>query len=159
MYRKIRVHWIVPTMNKQKLTAARSMFFGLMTKHHLVQMEPVAIRARFCVKDNFSAGRRKSVAPARTTPHFMIGAQKCTVLIPTSLVNNLCHVLCGGAPSTAGFVAVPCHRRKMEFLNWKGVRVVKDGDCRALCCAKRRPKRADMLEKMSQVASGCGKSR
>lgn len=51
-----------------------SMFCGRMTKHHLVQMEPVAIRAKFCVKDNFSAGRRKSEAPARTTPHFMIGA-------------------------------------------------------------------------------------
>lgn len=43
-------------------------------KHHLVQMEPVAMRARFCVRDSFSAGRRKSDAPARTTPHFMMGA-------------------------------------------------------------------------------------
>lgn len=50
------------------------MFLGLIMKHHLVQMEPVAIRAMFCVRDSFSAGRRKSEAPASTTPHFMTGA-------------------------------------------------------------------------------------
>src|SRR5207248_5027888 len=48
-----------------------SIFFGLMTKHHLVQIEPVAIRARFCVMESLSAGRTKSAAPARATPHFM----------------------------------------------------------------------------------------
>jgi hypothetical protein len=51
-----------------------SMFCGLMTKHHLVQIEPVAIRARFWVMESLSAGRTKSDAPARTTPHFMTGA-------------------------------------------------------------------------------------
>jgi hypothetical protein len=51
-----------------------SIFFGLMTKHHLIQIEPVAIRARFCVMESFSAGRTKSDAPAMTTPHFMTGA-------------------------------------------------------------------------------------
>lgn len=45
-----------------------------MTKHHLVQIEPVAIKARFCCRDSFSAGRRKSAAPASTTPHFITGA-------------------------------------------------------------------------------------
>lgn len=45
-----------------------------MTKHHLVQIDPVAIKAAFCVKESFSAGRKKSAAPARTTPHFMTGA-------------------------------------------------------------------------------------
>jgi hypothetical protein len=56
-----------------------SIFLGLMTKHHLVQIEPVAINAMFCVRESLSAGRRKSDAPARTTPHFMTGAlQKVT---------------------------------------------------------------------------------
>ena len=45
-----------------------------MTKHHLVQIDPVAIKATFWVKESFSAGRRKSDAPAMTTPHFMTGA-------------------------------------------------------------------------------------
>jgi hypothetical protein len=51
-----------------------SIFFGLMTKHHLIQIEPVAIKAMFCVMESFSAGRTKSDAPAMTTPHFMTGA-------------------------------------------------------------------------------------
>lgn len=150
-----------------------------MMKHHLVQMDPVAIRAKFCVKDNFSGGRRKSVAPARTTPHFMTGAlyvkirnqhdrflyswtrqlrrpntesrltyQKCTVRMPTSLVHNLCHMLCCtcGALSTAGFVAVPWKRRKMGLRTWKGVRDAKEDVCLVVCCAKRIPKRADILK-------------
>ena len=50
------------------------MFFGIITKHHLVQIEPVAIKAKFCVIDSFSAGRKKSEAPAATTPHFITGA-------------------------------------------------------------------------------------
>ena len=52
------------------------MFLGLMTKHHLVQIEPVAINAKFCVRESLSAGRTKSDAPARTTPHFITGALK-----------------------------------------------------------------------------------
>lgn len=51
-----------------------SIFCGRMTKHHRVQIEPVAMSAAFWVRDNFSAGRKKSDAPARTTPHFMTGA-------------------------------------------------------------------------------------
>lgn len=121
-----------------------SMFCGRMTKHHLVQMQPVAIKAMFCVKESFSGGRKKSAAPARTTPHFITGAlythivsillflstrhircaitgvakdvfcenralpnscfvivfhlshtyQKCTVLIPTSLVHSRWKIFC-----------------------------------------------------------------
>jgi len=33
--------------------------------------------------------------------------QKCTVLMPTSLVHNLWKMLCGCAVSAAGFDAVP----------------------------------------------------
>ena len=32
------------------------------------------MRAAFCVRESLSAGRRKSDAPARTTPHFITGA-------------------------------------------------------------------------------------
>lgn len=51
-----------------------------MTKHHLVQMEPVAIRAMFCVRESLSAGRKKSAAPASTTPHFITGALNARVV-------------------------------------------------------------------------------
>jgi len=78
------------------------MFLGRITKHHLVQIDPVAMSAAFCVRESFSAGRRKSEAPARTTPHFMTGAQKCTVLIPTSLVHNLWNRLWGFSDAEAG---------------------------------------------------------
>ena len=50
------------------------MLRGLIIKHHLVQIRPVAVRARFCVKDNFSAGRARSDIPARTIHHFITGA-------------------------------------------------------------------------------------
>lgn len=34
-----------------------SRFRGFMMKHHRVQMAPVAVRARFWVRESFSAGR------------------------------------------------------------------------------------------------------
>ena len=46
------------------------MFLGLITKHHLVHIAPVPIRARFCVRDSVSAGRAKSLIPARTRAHY-----------------------------------------------------------------------------------------
>jgi hypothetical protein len=45
------------------------MFLGLMIKHHRVQIAPVAVRAAFCVRESFSAGRAKSATPARTRHH------------------------------------------------------------------------------------------
>ena len=54
--------------------STHSIFLGRMTKHHLVQIEPVAIKAKFCVRESLSAGRTKSDAPEITTPHFMTGA-------------------------------------------------------------------------------------
>ena len=64
----------VPYPRQWDLTRSYSIFFGLMTKHHLVQIVPVATKAAFVFNDNLSAGLKKSVAPARTTPHFMTGA-------------------------------------------------------------------------------------
>lgn len=43
-----------------------------MIKHHRVQIAPVAVRARFCVRESFSAGRAKSATPARTSPHYQL---------------------------------------------------------------------------------------
>lgn len=40
-----------------------------MTKHQRVHMIPVAVRARFCVRERFSAGRQKSLIPAMTRAH------------------------------------------------------------------------------------------
>lgn len=37
--------------------------------HQRVQMAPVAMRAPFCVRESFSAGRWKSDIPAMTRPH------------------------------------------------------------------------------------------
>lgn len=45
------------------------MFLGLMIKHHRVQMKPVQVRAKFWVKESFSAGRAKSEMPAMTRAH------------------------------------------------------------------------------------------
>ena len=56
-------------MNKKK---TYRMFLGLMTKHQRVQMIPVHVRATFCVKESFSAGRAKSEMPAMTIAHCMI---------------------------------------------------------------------------------------
>lgn len=36
---------------------AYRIFLGLMIKHHRVQISPVAVRAAFCVRESFSAGR------------------------------------------------------------------------------------------------------
>jgi hypothetical protein len=52
-----------------------------MTKHHLDQIDPVAISARFCVRESLSAGRTKSDAPVRTTPHFMTGALQISQVV------------------------------------------------------------------------------
>ncbi len=47
------------------------MFFGLMIKHHRVQIAPVAVRATFWVRESFSAGRVKSAIPEMTIPHYV----------------------------------------------------------------------------------------
>lgn len=47
------------------------MFLGLMTKHQRVQIAPVAVRARFWVRERLSAGREKSLTPARTMDHWV----------------------------------------------------------------------------------------
>lgn len=44
-------------------------FLGLIMKHHRVQMAPVAVKAMFCVRESFSAGRWKSLIPAITRAH------------------------------------------------------------------------------------------
>lgn len=44
-------------------------FRGLIMKHHLVQIMPVATSAMFCERLSDSGGRKKSETPARTTPH------------------------------------------------------------------------------------------
>jgi hypothetical protein len=41
-----------------------------MIKHQRVQMAPVAVRAPFCVRESFSAGRWKSEIPAMTRAHY-----------------------------------------------------------------------------------------
>lgn len=48
-----------------------------MIKHQRVQMKPVAVRAAFWVRDSFSAGRKKSDTPARTTAHCVEVVYNC----------------------------------------------------------------------------------
>lgn len=48
------------------------MFLGVMTKHQRVQIVPVATRARFWVRESFSAGRARSEMPAMTRDHCII---------------------------------------------------------------------------------------
>lgn len=45
-------------------------FLGLIMKHHRVHISPVAVRARFCVRESFSAGLAKSLIPAITIAHW-----------------------------------------------------------------------------------------
>lgn len=45
------------------------------------QIMPVAASARFCETDSLSAGRVRSLIPASTRAHFIIGAQKNTVAV------------------------------------------------------------------------------
>lgn len=61
------------------------MFLGLMTKDHLVQIMAVAIRERDWVPLTDSIGLLMSLIPAKTKPHFKVGAQKWMVLGPVSL--------------------------------------------------------------------------
>lgn len=70
---KILVTWVAPTQKRKKLTVARKTFLGLMIKHHRVQMAPVAMSARFCWRERFWAGRKKSDTPASTSPHCSLG--------------------------------------------------------------------------------------
>lgn len=53
------------------------MFRGLMIMHQRVQMAPVAMRAPFCVRESFSAGREKSEIPAITRPHCLRRISLC----------------------------------------------------------------------------------
>jgi hypothetical protein len=46
------------------------------------QMNPVAVNAQVVPVDINSGGRLMSASPAMTSPHFMVGAQKKTVLGP-----------------------------------------------------------------------------
>lgn len=50
--------------------STHKMFLGLMMKHHRVQIAPVAVKARFCVRESFSAGRERSLIPAMTMAHY-----------------------------------------------------------------------------------------
>ena len=66
---RIRATCVLPTQNRRKLTEARKRLRGLITKHQRVQIRPVATRALFCEREREEAGRAKSAAPARTSPH------------------------------------------------------------------------------------------
>jgi hypothetical protein len=84
---------MIPTTPRKKLTVARlrryvsqvewqaerrgirhngkpyRTFLGLIIKHHLVQIAPVAVSAAFCVRESLSAGRYISEIPAITMDH------------------------------------------------------------------------------------------
>lgn len=62
---------------------------GLMTNDQRVQISAVANKDRFCTPETFSTGLFISFSPAKTNPHFKVGAQKWTVLGPVSLFKNL----------------------------------------------------------------------
>lgn len=53
-----------------------------MTREYRDQMNPVAVNTPDWAVLSFSAGLVKSAKPAITKPHFIIGAQKNTVLGP-----------------------------------------------------------------------------
>jgi hypothetical protein len=49
---------------------------------HRAQIKPVAASAHVVPVDMSSGGRLMSAKPAMTSPHFIVGAQKKTVLGP-----------------------------------------------------------------------------
>lgn len=61
-----------------------------MIKHHLVQIAPVAVSARFCTSESFSAGLAKSLIPARTRAHYdsLKAAARTSIVIWTYLHNG-----------------------------------------------------------------------
>lgn len=59
-----------------------------MIKHHLVQIKPVAVKAPFWVKESFSAGRAKSLTPARTRLHcHIVSSDRLEVVCPRRKYN------------------------------------------------------------------------
>lgn len=79
-------------------------------RHQRVQIRPVAVRAPFCWRESFSAGRAKSAMPARTRAHFMTGAQKWTVLKPM----GLSHILWNQPGAAAPSAVEDCHLRPAD---------------------------------------------
>lgn len=69
-----------------------SIFFGFMTKHQRVHIIPVAVRARFCVRERFSAGRQKSLTPARTRAHYAEFTVSHISLLLTIVCQNSLHM-------------------------------------------------------------------
>jgi hypothetical protein len=55
---------------------------------HRAQINPVAVNAQVVPVDINSGGRLMSASPAITRPHFMVGAQKKTVLGPAGWFRN-----------------------------------------------------------------------
>lgn len=82
MYLHIRKSWEPPAQPTKKFTANRLQFLGIITREYLDQIRPVAINTADCAVLSFSAGLVISAIPAHTKPHFIIGAQKKTVLGP-----------------------------------------------------------------------------
>lgn len=60
---------ITRTTLHPRVQRSYSKFRGLIIKHHLVQIAPVAVSAMFCVRLKLSAGLVKSLTPARTSVH------------------------------------------------------------------------------------------
>ena len=68
-----------PSHVKKESGISYSTFRGVITKHHLVQIAPVAISAAFCVSESDSAGLARSLMPARTMHHYrqIINSHSC----------------------------------------------------------------------------------
>lgn len=62
-------------------------FLGLIIRHHLVQIAPVAMRAAFCVRDSLSAGRAMSERPAKTRTHCRLN-ELLVYHVPLSIVET-----------------------------------------------------------------------
>ena len=56
------------------------MLRGLIIRHHLVQIAPVHVRAKFWVRESFSAGRARSAIPAKTRDHYCVLLSACAFM-------------------------------------------------------------------------------
>lgn len=88
-----------------------NIFLGLMTKHHRVQMAPVHMSAKFWVRESDSAGRAKSAAPARTSPHCCLSAiVYSTILLAVPVACAVFQKL--NVTSSSSFLDLAIHPRR-----------------------------------------------
>ena len=83
-----------PSHVKKESEISYSTFRGVITKHHLVQIAPVAISATFCVSESDSAGLARSLMPARTRHHYIRSSTRILAFVSGVISSTDLHHRC-----------------------------------------------------------------